>query len=269
VAEFRLVGVEQDLHLGDRIEADRRVHAVGARQLVAVQPIDRDLIPVLPHSADVGDLRSEAVAHRFDVRLVVHARQQPQQVDDVAPAALDLRDLGRRQEAGVIAVLRLDGRALGDDRHHFRDPADIQFQAPQIHLAAGVDHVVRLFMAAESGQLDLHGVGSRRDALEGEGARSAADGRPDVGGGFVDQGHGGAGDDLAGVIHDGARDRAGALRGREGRGQREDGAGAEHGRPTTKHPGGRAHHGPPARQRCRSRTGGEVILSFTVKVNSL
>ena len=115
VAELRLVGVQQHLHLGDRVEVDRRVHAVGARQLVAVQAVDRHLVPGPALAGDVRDLRSEAVAHRVDVVLVVHAGQQPQQVDDVAALGLDLRDLRRRQQAGVVAVLGLDDGAAGGD----------------------------------------------------------------------------------------------------------------------------------------------------------
>jgi len=50
-------------------------------------------------SLDVRNLRAEAVAHRVDVVLVVHAGQQTQQVHHVAALYLNLLNLRRGQQA--------------------------------------------------------------------------------------------------------------------------------------------------------------------------
>ena len=76
------------------------------------EAVDGHLIPGAPLTADVRDLRAEAVAHRVDVVLVVDAGQQPEQVDDVASLGLNLRDLAGGQQAGVVAAPGLDDRAL-------------------------------------------------------------------------------------------------------------------------------------------------------------
>jgi hypothetical protein len=147
---------------------------------------------VFAHPADVGDLAAEAVPHGLDVGFVVHAGNQAQQVDDVAPAALDLRDLGRSEQARIIAVLRLDRRPFGDHRHDLGQLADLEPQAPQIDAAAGVEDVVLLLERAEAGQLDPDGVGSRRHGPERESPAIVAGGGAGVSGGFIGERHGGS-----------------------------------------------------------------------------
>ena len=211
MTELRLVAVQQHLDLRDRIEIDRGVHPVGARELVAVQAVDGDLIPVLALAADVRDLRSEAVAHRLDIVLVVHARQQPEQIDDVAAPALDLRDLLRREEPRVVAVLRLDRAAFGGDRHHLGHGADIELERSEVQLPAGIQDVIAPLGGSESGKLHPNGVRSGIHGAEGEFAALARDGGPGAGGGFVGERHRGARHHLTGIVDDGPGDRAGVL----------------------------------------------------------
>jgi len=223
VAELRLVAVEEHLHLGDGVEVDRRVHAVRARQLVAVQAVDRHLVPRAPLAADVRQLRAEAVAHRLDVVLVMDARQQPQEVDDVAPLGLNLLNLRRRQQPGVVAVLRLDDRAARRHGHDFRQGADIELDAAEIELAARVQHVAPLLECLKALELDAQRIRAGPESAEREIAAVARDDRACVAGRFVDERDGRARQHLGGCVDDGAGDGAGVLpRGRTRRGQQDN-----------------------------------------------
>ena len=134
-------------------------------------------------------------------------------------------DLRRREEARVIAVLRLDRAAFSGDGDDFGDGADIELEAPEIELAARAQHVVAALDGAEPGELDLDGVGSGIDGPEREVTAIARDRRPGAAGGVVGERDRGARHHLTGIVDEGPRDRAGVLRrGRKGREQRQDGA---------------------------------------------
>jgi hypothetical protein len=157
----------------------------------------------------------------------MHARQQTQQVDDVAPLGLDLRDLLRGQQAGVVAVPGLDdgaGRLDGDD---LGEGADVEAQVADVELTARVQDVVPLLDRPEAGELHLDAVRSGRDRAKRKFPALVRDKRANITGVLVGEGHRGAGHHLGGRIDDGAGDDAGVLGrggcGGEQRDERADG----------------------------------------------
>ena len=89
---------------------------------------------------------------------VADAGHQAQQAHHVPALRLDLRDLGRGEERGVIAVLDFDLRARGGDGHHLGQGADRQHDAPERELAAGVEDVLACSRTCGTRQLDADGV---------------------------------------------------------------------------------------------------------------
>ena len=217
---LRAEGVEEDLDLGDGVEVDVLGHAVGLAHLVAQHAVDGDVVPAAAHAAHQGDERAEALAQRLHRILVAHAGHRPHHGRDVAPLALDLLDLLRRDEARVLRLLgvhavgrRLDGDALPE--------ADGELDDADRQPARGAQDVPLLLDGAEVRHLRAHGVRVRRHGREEEVAMGVGGVRARGARALVDRGHRGAGDPRSLLVDDRPGDRAGDGLGAGGRRKRD------------------------------------------------
>src|SRR5207248_3553560 len=91
------------------------------------------------------------------------------------------------EQAGVVAVLRLDDRAARRHGHDFRQRADIELDAADVERAARVQHVAPLLECLKTLELDAHRIRAWPDGAERELAAVARDDRARVAGRFVDE----------------------------------------------------------------------------------
>ncbi len=175
---LRLVGVGQDLELGNGVDVGRRHVAAVIAGVDVGDTVDRDVVRVRPLAVD-GETadRAELLVADF---LRQRAWYEGREVEHGAPVVRDVLQRFALERERAFAARRLQlGHAAGHG-DFFAQRADVQRQRSGRKLVVGVDDQVRSLQRLEALERDLERIGVGTDDRQHETATAVGNRRQHV-----------------------------------------------------------------------------------------
>ena len=196
-AVLRAIGVQQHPDLGDRIEVDLLGHQAAVADFVGDHPVDDDVAPVAARAADVRHRRAEAHA-RASRPCSRSARPGSSRMIDVTsrPSTWTCSICVAVMSAAVLGLRGVDVRAACLDGDRLADAADLERQRSDRQALAGAEDDVLALERAEALRATSARVHARLQVGDLEVPLRVADRDARFVGGFGNDRHRGAGDDL-------------------------------------------------------------------------